>query len=85
MARKNVPVEPSSVFNPLLVLSSMRKLDKIIILSNDSVRTMMKKSCFCSQKNILTTKTAVTVLSNIDNIIEFDNKRIALTSSIKIN
>ena len=85
-ARKNVPVEPSSVLNPLLVLSSTRKLlGKLIILSNDIVWTMMKKSYYCSQQNILTTIREVIVLSDIDNIIEFDNKRIALTSSIKIN
>jgi hypothetical protein len=33
----------------------------------------------------LTTIRAVTALSNIDNIIEFDNESTALSSSIKIN
>jgi len=82
---RNVPVEPSSVLDLPLVLSSTRKLGKIIILSNDIVSTMMKKSYCCSQKDILTTIRAVTALSNIDNIIEFDNESIALSSSIKIN
>ena len=81
---RNVPVEPSSVLDLPLVLSSTRKLGKIIILSNDIVSTMMKKSYCCSQKDILTT-TATTALSNIDNIIEFDNESIGLTSSMKIN
>jgi len=54
-------------------------------LSNDIDSTMMKKSYCCSQKDILTTIRAVTALSNIDNIIEFDNESTALSSSIKIN
>ena len=61
-ARKNVPVEPSSALDPPLVLSSMRKLGKIIILSNNIIWTMMKKLYYCSQKDILTTIRAVTAL-----------------------
>jgi len=39
---------------------------------------MMKKLSCCSQQDILTTITEVPVLSNIDNIIEFDHRSIVL-------
>jgi hypothetical protein len=40
---------------------------------------MMKNLSCCSQQDILTTISPITALSNIDNIIEFDNESIALT------
>ena len=44
---------------------------------------MMKNTFFCSQKNILTTKKEKAVASNIDYIIEFDGKSIALMFNVQ--
>ena len=61
------------------VLSSTQKQGKIELLSNNIVLTMMKETFFCSQNDIFTTTTAITVLSNVDYIIEFGNGSIDVT------